>query len=129
MVCHCVWKKSEREREVSISTYILSVYLDIKTTKQMTRGLLQSFGRRRNKIATFAVMYHVHVNSFPVCGTVVSTAPRGAVFETYKIQCVAFVLMTNYSVAIAIQRAPHIVSKFPVLIHVLVAPCFLIFFS
>ena len=122
MVCHCVWKKSEREREVSISTYILSVYLDIKTTKQMTRGLLQSFGRRRNKIATFAVMYHVHVNSFPVCGTVVSTTPRGAVFETYKIQCVAFVLMTNYSVAIAIQRAPHIVSKFPVLIHVLAAP-------
>ena len=23
--------------------------------------------RERNKIATFAVMYHVHVNSFPVC--------------------------------------------------------------
>jgi hypothetical protein len=52
----------------------------------MTRGLLlqkPKFGRRaylrlsaaallaqskreRNKIATFAVMYHVHVNSFPV---------------------------------------------------------------
>ena len=56
----------EKVRERSISTYILSMYLDIKTTKQMTRGLLQSFGRRRNKIATFAVMYHVHVNSFPV---------------------------------------------------------------
>ena len=59
--------------------------LQIQTTKQMTRGLLlqkPKFGRRaqlrlsaaalaqskreRNKIATFAVMYHVHVNSFPV---------------------------------------------------------------
>ena len=66
--------------KMDFRTALVTVALDIKTTKQMTRGLLQSFGRRRNKIATFAVMYHVHVNSFPVCGTASKHIKYSALF-------------------------------------------------
>ena len=43
--------------------------------------------RERNKIATFAVMYHVHVNSFPVCdGTELRHNRGGGEASKYKIQ-------------------------------------------
>ena len=69
-----------------------------KTVKNMSPSLVwikatrwpegfKFWRRERNKIATFAVMYHVHVNSFPVCdGTELRHNRGGGEASKYKIQ-------------------------------------------